>query len=78
LALTLPRINFPNAISSLGLVSQNTQFLYGNNFIVQETQSKLSGHHAFRYGLEFLRQAVTEARGANDLGTISLSRMPAL
>jgi hypothetical protein len=78
LALTLPRINFPNEISSLGLVSQNTQFLYGNNFIVQETQTKLSGHHAFRYGLEFLRQTVTEARGANDLGTISFTDASAL
>ena len=70
LALSLPRINFPNAISSFGLISQNTQFLYSNNFIFQETQTKLNGHHAFRYGLEFLRQAVTEARG-NDLGTIN-------
>jgi hypothetical protein len=74
----LPRINFPSAISSFGLVSQNTQFLYGNNFIFQETQTKLSGHHAFRYGLEFLRQSVTEARGANDLGTISFTDATAL
>lgn len=73
LALNLPRINFPSAISSFGLVSQNTQFLYGNNFIFQETQTKLSGSHAFRFGLEFLRQTVTEARGANDLGTISFT-----
>ena len=78
LALTLPRINFPSAISSFGLVSQNTQFLYGNNFIFQETQTKLSGHHAFRYGLEFLRQTVTEARGANDLGTTSFTDATAL
>ena len=78
LALTLPRINFPSAISSFGLVSQGTQFLYGNNFIVQETQTKLSGRHAFRYGVEFLRQTVTEARGANDLGTISYKDATAL
>ena len=75
LALTLPRINFPSSsgISSFGLVSQNTQFLYGNNFLFQETQTKVSGHHAFRYGLELLRQTITEARGANDLGTISFT-----
>ena len=78
LALTLPRINFPSAISSFGLVSQNTQFLYGNNFIFQETQTKLSGRHAFRYGLEFLRQTVTETRGANDLGTTSFTDATAL
>jgi hypothetical protein len=73
LALTLPKINFPSAITSPGLASQNTQFLYGNNLIFQETQTKLSGRHAFRYGLEFLRQSTTEARGANDLGTISFT-----
>jgi len=78
LALSLPRINFPNAISSFGLDSQSTQFLYGNNFIFQETQTKLTGHHAFRFGLEFLRQTVTEARGANDLGTISFTDATAL
>jgi len=77
-AMSLPRINFPNAISSFGLVSQNTQFLYGNNFIFQETQTKLRGRHAFRYGLEFLRQTVTEARGATDLGTISFTDATAL
>src|SRR5215472_1151760 len=73
LALTLPKINFPSAITSPGLASQNTQFLYGNNLIFQETQTKLSGRHAFRYGLEYLRQSTTEARGANDLGTISFT-----
>jgi hypothetical protein len=73
-ALSLPRINFPSSggISPFGLVSQSTQSLYGNNFIFQETQTKLSGHHALRYGLEFLRQTLTEAR-ANDLGTISFT-----
>jgi hypothetical protein len=80
LALSLPRINFSAAsgISSLGLVSQNAQFLYGHNLILQETQTKLSGHHAFRFGFELLRQVVTESRGANDLGTISYTDATAL
>jgi hypothetical protein len=73
LALTLPRINITGAISSPGLASQNTQFLYGHNFIFQETQTKLSRRHAFRYGVEFLRQRTTEARAANDLGTIGFT-----
>jgi hypothetical protein len=79
LALSLPRINFPSGsgISSLGLVAQSAQFLYGGNLIFQETQTKLSGQHAFRYGLELLRQTVTEARG-NDLGTISFKDASAL
>jgi hypothetical protein len=71
LARTLPRINFPNPFSSPGLVSSNNQFHYGNNFLFQETQTKLSGRHAFRYGMEFLRQVITQQRGSNDLGMIS-------
>jgi hypothetical protein len=70
LARTLPRITIAN-VSSPGLVSQNTQFHYGGNFVFQETQTKLSGRHAFRYGVELLRQTITESRGANDLGNIS-------
>ena len=70
LARTLPRITIPN-ISTPGLPSGNTQFHYGNNFLFQETQTKLSGRHAFRYGVEFFRQLITQSRGANDLGNIS-------
>jgi len=33
----------------------------------------LSSRHAFRYGVEFLRQLVTQQRGANDLGSISFT-----
>jgi hypothetical protein len=69
-AQTLPRIAIPN-ISSPGVQSQNTQFHYGNNFLFQETQTKLTGRHAFRYGVEFLRQTITQARGTNDLGTLT-------
>jgi outer membrane receptor protein involved in Fe transport len=69
-AQTLPRIAIAN-ISSPGLVSANTQYHYGNNFLFQETQTKLSGRHAFRYGVEFLRQVITQARGTNDLGSIT-------
>ena len=70
LALTLPNIGIAN-ISSPGLGSQNAQFHYGDNFLFQETQTKLSGRHAFRYGVEFLRQVITQQRGANDLGSVS-------
>ena len=72
LAQTLPQSRIAN-ISAPGLASANTQFHYGNNFLFQETQTKLSGRHAFRYGVEFLRQLITQARGANDLGSISFT-----
>jgi outer membrane receptor protein involved in Fe transport len=32
------------------------QFRFANNWLLQETQSKLMGRHTFRYGSEFLRQ----------------------
>jgi outer membrane receptor protein involved in Fe transport len=70
LALTLPEISIAN-VSAPGLTSSNTQYHYGNNFLFQETQTRLSGHHAFRYGVEFLQQTITQTRGANDQGTIS-------
>jgi hypothetical protein len=70
LALTLPSITIPN-ISSPGLGSGNAQFHTGDNFLFQDTQTKLSGRHALRYGVEFLRQVITQQRGANDLGSIS-------
>src|SRR5439155_16496238 len=44
-ALTLPNINITN-VAAPGLNSGNTQFHYGNNFLFQETQTKLSGRHA--------------------------------
>jgi hypothetical protein len=71
-ALTLPAIAIAN-VSSPGLASANAQFHNGDNFLFQETQTKLSDRHAFRYGVEFLRQQVTEQRGANDLGSISFT-----
>jgi hypothetical protein len=75
-ALTLPAITITN-ISAPGVASQNTQFYSANEFLFQETQTKLTGRHAFRYGVEFLRQQITQARGANDLGSISFTNATA-
>jgi hypothetical protein len=69
-ARTLPSILIPG-ISAPGLVSQNADFHYGNNFLFQETQTKLSGRHAFRYGVELLWKRITQSRGGSDLGTIA-------
>ena len=69
-ASTLPQITIAN-VSAPGLASANSQFHKGNNVLLQETQTKISGRHAFRYGVEFLRLLITQQRGANDLGTIT-------
>jgi TonB dependent receptor len=71
LALTLPAITITN-VAAPGLGS-NGQFHHGNNFLFQETQTKVAGGHAFRYGVEFLRETVTQAPAASTLGTISFT-----
>ena len=48
-------------------------FHTSNEFIFQETQTKLTGRHAFRYGMEFLRQAITQAPAAYTLGAITFT-----
>jgi hypothetical protein len=71
-ASMLPSIEISN-VSSPGLASSNAQFHYGNSFVLQDTQTKLMGSHALRYGAEFLAQRISQARGINDLGTISFT-----
>jgi outer membrane receptor protein involved in Fe transport len=69
LALSLPAISI-SQVAAPGLGS-NGQFHNGNNFLFQETQTKLTGRHAFRYGVEFLRESVKQAFAGATLGNIS-------
>ena len=70
LALTLPKITIPS-IDAPGIGSILLQFRKVNNFLFQETQTKLSGRHTFRYGLEFLRQVAIERAGSRFLGQLT-------
>jgi hypothetical protein len=72
-ARTLPAITIAPNLAAPGLGS-NGQFHYGNNFLVQETQTKLAGGHAFRYGVEFLREKVTQAFNGATLGSIAFTQ----
>jgi len=72
-ARMLAQIQIAGNVSAPGVVSANGNSNYGDNFLLQETQTKLVGRHAFRYGVEFLEQRVTEEQSANDLGTISFT-----
>ncbi|MGH2619540.1 MAG: TonB-dependent receptor domain-containing protein, partial [Anaerolineales bacterium] len=58
LAHTLPLIRIPN-ISAPGVDSAQ-QFRHAHNLLFQETQTKLTGGHTFRYGAELLRQLATQ------------------
>jgi hypothetical protein len=72
LAGTLPRITIgqPPQIDSPGLGSQGLQSRLANNLLFQETQTKLSGRHTFRYGVEFLKQVATQRPAARYLGEL--------
>jgi hypothetical protein len=72
LARTLPKISITN-VSAPGLAAGDAQFHHGENFLFQETQTKLSGRHTLRYGVEFLQQRVTQQRSANDVGAFSFN-----
>jgi outer membrane receptor protein involved in Fe transport len=66
LAATLPRLNILQGapIAMPGLPPNYVQFHQANNLLFQETQSKLSGRHTFRSGVEFLRQLASQLNGA--------------
>jgi hypothetical protein len=70
LARTLPLVTI-EGVSAPGLNSGNEQSHNGANFLFQETQTRLRGRHTFRYGLEFVRQLITQQKAGNILGNIS-------
>jgi hypothetical protein len=73
-ALTLPAIMI-TGVAAPGLAN-NGQFYYGNNFLFQETQTKLKAGHALRYGVEFLREYFTEEPTAATLGKVAFVPSP--
>jgi len=75
LARTLPQISITN-IAGPGVPSDFVAFRDANNLLFQETQTKLSGRHTFRYGLELLQQLATQSSGAITTGAISYNNSP--
>jgi carboxypeptidase family protein len=61
-ARTLPHIIIgqPPQIDAPGIAWNLLQFRLASNLLFQETQTKLSGRHTFRYGGELLRQLATQ------------------
>jgi len=72
LARTLPLISIPN-ISAPGIATNIPQFRYANNWLFQETQSKIAGRHTFRYGVEFLRQLARQRPPFNERGSLTFT-----
>jgi len=72
-ARTQPSITI-TSISALGVA--NEQFRLANNLLFQETQTKLSGRHIFRYGAELLQQIATQLPNATIRGQIPYTNAP--
>jgi hypothetical protein len=54
-AFTLPKVNI-QGISGFGIETNIPQFRKADNYLVQETMSKVYNTHTFRFGGEYLRQ----------------------
>jgi hypothetical protein len=54
-AFTLPKVNI-QGITGYGIETNIPQFRIANNYLVQETMSKVYKSHTFRFGGEYLRQ----------------------
>jgi hypothetical protein len=65
-AQTLPQFSIAN-VSSPNI--PDAQFRYADNFLLQDTQTKLTGRHTFRYGVELLRQLATQGAGLISRGS---------
>lgn len=54
-AFTLPKVNI-QGISGFGIETNIPQFRIADNYLVQETMSKVYNTHTFRFGGEYLKQ----------------------
>jgi len=75
LARTLPRILIAS-IDTPGVPSDTLQSSRVNNFLFQDTQTKLTGRHTFRYGVEFLRQLAVQHPAAKSQGAVTYTSAP--
>jgi hypothetical protein len=62
-------------IASPGLNSSQ-ELRCPDNFLIQETQTKLIGRHTLRYGVELLRELATQRPGSYPLGEVDFNSSP--
>ena len=67
-AATLPNIAV-SGISSVGIQTNIPQFRIANNYLIQETMSKVVNTHTFRFGGEYLRQIAQQRPPFNERGS---------
>ncbi|PYT02464.1 MAG: hypothetical protein DMF60_21300 [Acidobacteria bacterium] len=69
-AATLPNIAV-SGISSVGIQTNIPQFRIANNYLIQETMSKVVKTHTFRFGGEYLRQIAQQRPPFNERGSFA-------
>src|SRR5262249_9593906 len=74
LARTLPRLRILD-LGSPG-ADNSPEFHDVNNLLFEETHTRLAGRHAFRFGVEVLRQLATQRPNAYPLGEIFYRSSP--
>ncbi|MCA1628454.1 MAG: TonB-dependent receptor, partial [Acidobacteria bacterium] len=70
LAGTLPQTTIAS-ISTLGVATNLPQGRIANNYVVQDTVTKVSGNHTFRGGVDYLRQIATQSAPFNSRGSLT-------
>ena len=60
-----------SGISAIGIQTNIPQFRIANNYLIQETMSKVINVHTFRFGGEYLRQVAQQRPPFNERGSFS-------
>ncbi|HEY9401362.1 MAG TPA: TonB-dependent receptor [Pyrinomonadaceae bacterium] len=71
LAGTLPSTTIGSGVSGFGANSAFPQGRIANNYVVQDTMTKVSGNHTFRGGIDYLRQISRQSAPFNSRGTLN-------
>ncbi|MFN2453228.1 MAG: carboxypeptidase regulatory-like domain-containing protein [Pyrinomonadaceae bacterium] len=69
---TLPAFNVAS-ISSLGIDATFPQGRNANNYVVQDTATKVFGNHSFRGGIDYLHQITTDVPPQNTRGSLNFN-----
>ncbi|MGH9956294.1 MAG: carboxypeptidase regulatory-like domain-containing protein [Pyrinomonadaceae bacterium] len=72
IAANLPRITFNGlTLTSLGAEATFPQGRIANNYVVQDTLTRVMGNHTFRGGVDYLRQISRQAAPFNPRGNLT-------
>ncbi len=77
LGLTLPNItiagvsNVTGSAYNIGIQTNLPQGRIANNYVIQDTMTKVSGNHTFRFGLDLLQQRSRQFAPINERGSLT-------